>query len=96
MDQEAKPLFFIGASHRAYTSFPDEVQAAKGYALWVSQTCGKHESAKPLTGFGGAGVLPVVVEDHHGDSYRAIYTVGLASAVYLLRQGTAEAGEGPL
>ena len=36
---------------------------------------------KPLKGFGGAGVLDVV-EDSHGDTYRAIYTVRYAEAVY--------------
>jgi phage-related protein len=34
----------------------------------------KHPDAKPLKGFGGAGVLEVV-ENHDGDTYRAVYTV---------------------
>ncbi len=42
-----------------------------------------HESAKPLKGFRGAGVLEVV-EDHDGDTYRAVYTVRLATSVYVL------------
>jgi phage-related protein len=36
-----------------------------------------------LRGFGGAGVLEIV-EDHDGDTYRAVYTVKLTSAVYVL------------
>lgn len=39
--------------------------------------------AKPLKGFGGAGVLEVV-NDHDGDTYRAVYTVRLAGVVYVL------------
>ncbi len=39
--------------------------------------------AKPLKGFGGAGVLEIV-EDHVGDTYRAIYTVGLGGRIYAL------------
>lgn len=39
--------------------------------------------AKPLKGFGGAGVLEVV-EDHDGGAYRAVYTVRHADAVYVL------------
>lgn len=39
--------------------------------------------AKPLKGFGGAGVLEVV-EDHDGDTYRAVYTVKFAGVVYAL------------
>jgi phage-related protein len=54
-----------------------------GYALHVAQTGGKHRDAKPLKGFGSAGVLEVV-EDHQGDAYRAIYTVRYAKAVYVL------------
>jgi phage-related protein len=43
----------------------------------------KHQDAKPLTGFGGAGVLEVV-EDLDGDAYRAVYTVKFGSMVYVL------------
>ena len=43
----------------------------------------KHDQAKPLTGFGSAGVLEVV-EDWRGNTYRAVYTVRLAAAVFVL------------
>ena len=43
----------------------------------------KHDQAKPLKGFGGASVLEVV-EDHMGDTYRAVYTVKIAERVYVL------------
>jgi phage-related protein len=39
--------------------------------------------AKPLKGFGGAGVLEIV-EDHVGNTYRGVYTVRFAGAVYVL------------
>ncbi len=54
-----------------------------GYALHLAQTGGKHLQAKPLRGFGGGGVLEVV-EDHAGDAFRAVYTVRLPAAVYVL------------
>ncbi len=54
-----------------------------GFALWQAQCGKKHADAKPLKGFGGAGVLEVV-EDHEGNAYRAIYTVKLAGAVFVL------------
>ena len=63
--------------------FPDEVRDGVGYALYVAQRGGKHDSVKPLKGFGGAGVLEVV-EDYRGDTYRAVYTVRFATAVYVL------------
>ena len=64
--------------------FPPEVQDAIGYALFQAQQGRKHPHAKPLRGFGSAAVLEIV-EDHAGDTYRAIYTVKLADAVYGLR-----------
>ncbi len=43
----------------------------------------KHKDAKPLRGFGGASVLEVV-EDYDGDTYRAVYTVKFAGAIYVV------------
>jgi phage-related protein len=54
-----------------------------GYALYVAQQGGKHRDAKPLKGFGGAGVVEIMT-DHRGDTFRAVYTVRIAAAVYVL------------
>jgi len=54
-----------------------------GYALYLAQIGKKHESAKLLKGFGGASVLELV-DDHDGDTYRAVNTVRFAAAVYVL------------
>ena len=54
-----------------------------GFALHLAQVGMKHVCAKPLKRFAGAGVLEVA-EDHAGDTYRAVYTVRLANAVYVL------------
>lgn len=54
-----------------------------GFALFQAQVGGKHVDAKPLKGFGGAGVLEVVA-DWEGDTFRAMYTVKFAGAVYVL------------
>lgn len=64
-------------------AMPAEVQDVFGYALHLAQLGQKHPDAKPLKGFGGAGVLEVV-EDFQGDAYRAVYTVRYAEAVYVL------------
>jgi phage-related protein len=42
-----------------------------------------HPDAKPLKGFGSAGIVEIV-EDWRGDSYRAVYTVRFEQAVYVL------------
>ncbi len=80
---EMKPLHWLGSTKRDLTSMPDEVQSTFGYALYLAQTGGKHEHAKPLKGFGSAGVLEVV-ESEAGSTYRAVYTVKIAGAVYVL------------
>ena len=54
-----------------------------GHALYLAQTGRMHMSAKPLRGFGGAGVVELVEDDRQG-SYRAVYTVKFESAVYVL------------
>jgi phage-related protein len=78
-----KPLVWIASSRDDLREFPGEVRAKIGYALFVAQCGLKHESAKPLKGYGGAGVLEVV-EQFSGNAYRAVYTVRLAGRVYVL------------
>ena len=63
--------------------FRREPRESIGLALYFAQKGDKHPSAKPLKGFGGAGVLEIV-ENCEGDSYRAVYTVRLADAIYVL------------
>ena len=78
-----KPVVWIGSTKDDLVAFPEEVVDAIGYALYEAQKGNKHPSAKPLHGFGGAGVLEIV-ENYDGDTYRAIYTVRLAGLVYVL------------
>ncbi len=80
---EPKPVHWVGSSHDDLRLLPEEVTREIGYALWFAQVGDKHPSAKPLKGFKGAGVLEVV-EDHAGDTYRAVYTVRFAKAIYVL------------
>ena len=54
-----------------------------GYALYVAQRGGRHRDTKPLSGFGGAGVVEVV-KDFRGDTFRAVFTLRYAGAVYVL------------
>ena len=77
-----KPLVWIGDSLERVRSFPPAVREEIGFALYQAQIGDKHISAKPLTGF-GPGVLEVI-SDHRGNTFRAVYTVRLASKVYVL------------
>jgi phage-related protein len=80
---EIKPVAWIGSSKVDLSAFPEEVKDSIGFALYVAQQGGKHRDAKPLRGFGGAGILEIV-DDFDGDTYRAIYTVRFAGRVYVL------------
>lgn len=83
MSSTPKPLLWVGTTLEDLKEFPDEVKQGMGYALHIAQLGQKHPDAKPLKGFGGAGVLEVV-EDNDGNTYRAVYTVKLAGYVYAL------------
>lgn len=78
-----KPLFWVGSSKKDLLGMPTEVVDVVGYALYQAQSGNKHQQAKPLRGFGSAGVLEVV-EDHDGSTYRAVYTVRFSNGVYVL------------
>lgn len=77
-----KPLHWVASAKKDYLSFPAEVQDEMGYALGLAQLGGKHPNAKPWKGE-GSGVLEIV-EDHRGDTYRAVYTVRFTEVVYVL------------
>ena len=77
-----KPLHWVASAKRDYMSFPDAVQDEMGYALGLAQLGARHPNAKPWKGE-GPGILEIV-EDHRGDTYRAVYAVRFAEVVYVL------------
>lgn len=78
-----RDLYWVGTSLQDLREFPAGVKEQMGHALHLAQMGDKSPDAKPLAGFGGAGVLEIV-EDFDGDTYRAVYTVKLATGVYVL------------
>lgn len=80
---EEKPLEWIGSSHKDLMALPMDGRRFFGYALSLAQAGDQHDVAKVLKGFGGAGVLEAV-EDDAGGTYRAVYTVRFAEAVFVL------------
>lgn len=75
-------MHWVASAKKDYQAFPPEVQADMGYALGLAQLGAKHPRAKPWKGE-GPGILEIV-EDHRGDTYRAVYTVRFAGVVYVL------------
>ena len=78
-----RSLVWVASARKDLLEMPDQVRSDFGFAFYLAQIGLKHEHAKPLQGFGSASVLEVV-EDFDGDTYRAVYTVRLANAVYVL------------
>jgi phage-related protein len=76
------PVIWVGSSRKDFGEFPDSVKDRMGYVLYVAQQGGKHADAKPLKGYGSAGVAEIV-RDHQGDTFRTVYAVRLAGIVYV-------------
>jgi phage-related protein len=76
-------IAWLASTKKDLLALPDAVIDTFGYALHLAQSGQKHEQAKPLQGFGSAGVLEIV-EDRRGSTYRAVYTVRFAHAVFVL------------
>ncbi|NRR31712.1 type II toxin-antitoxin system RelE/ParE family toxin [Oxalobacteraceae bacterium] len=83
MADRGKQLYWIGSSKKDLMALPLDVRKFFGHALDFAQRGDLHEAAKPLKGFGGAGVIEIV-EDDTGGTYRAVYTVKFAEAVFVL------------
>ena len=72
MDSEQlKPVRWVGSSLKDLKSFPPEVKAEVGHALYV------------LKGFGGVSVMEIVAP-FDGNTWRTMYTVRFRGFVYVL------------
>jgi len=83
MPVNERPIEWIGSSYKDLLNLSADVRRLFGFALSLAQAGDKHDAAKVLKGFGGSGVLEVV-EDDIGGTYRAVYTVKFAEAVFVL------------
>lgn len=82
LSEGERPLDWVGSAKKDFLAFPEPVKVQMGNALGLAQFGGKHPAAKPWKGQ-GPGVLELV-EDHDGDTYRAVYVVRFESIVYVL------------
>jgi phage-related protein len=80
---DPQPLYVVGSARDELRELPGDVKDVFGYALFLAQLGEMHSRSKPLRGFGGASVIEITDSDASG-SYRAIYTVRLADAIYVL------------
>jgi phage-related protein len=83
MSSTDKPLEWVGSSYKDLMVLPAAVRRLFGFAFSLAQAGDKHDAAKVLKGFGSAGVLEVIEDDANG-TFRAVYTVKFAEAVFVL------------
>ena len=83
MLEAEKPLAWISSSKKDLMALPLEVRKFFGHALDFAQRGDKHDAAKVLKGFGGAGVLELVEDgvtgflvDNEDEMLAAIREVG--------------------
>ena len=78
-----KQLLWIGSSRKDMQGLTPALRREFGLELYAAQCGEMPPSAKPLKGFGGAGVLELVADERSG-AYRAVCTVKFQDAVYVL------------
>ena len=76
-------LVWVGPTRKDMRALPQPVRRAFGLALYAVQLGETPPDAKPLRGFGGAGILELI-GDHRGSTFRAVYTVRFEARVYVL------------
>jgi phage-related protein len=82
-DDSLKRVIWIGSSLNDLRRLSETVQDEIGYALYFAQQGRRHPSTKALKGFASAAVLEIIENDAAG-TYRAVYTVKFAGALYVL------------
>lgn len=84
-DPPLRPLVFVGASRKEFMRFPRETIRVMGFRLFAVQAGREPEGEKPLVRgpLKGLGIRELK-DDFDRDTYRVVYTVRLASAVYVL------------
>jgi len=83
MSEVERPVVWVGSSRRDLREFPREVRRDIGRALYAAQDGETDPAAKPMRGFGGGSVVEIIAH-HRGATWRAVYTVRFAEAIYVL------------
>jgi phage-related protein len=84
-DSSLRPLVFLGAAAKEYRRFPRAVMREMGYRLHQVQMGEEVPGEQPLSkgSLKGLGIREIR-DDFDRDTYRVVYTVKLATAVYVL------------
>ena len=83
MNEDLKPVRWVGSAQKDMRAFPAEVRRDFGQALYAAQQGETDPAAKPLKGFGGHAVMEIVAP-FDGNTWRTVYTVRFRGVVYVL------------
>jgi len=82
MDENIKPVVWVGDTRERVQSFPKAVRSDIGAALYDVQKGATPPKAKPFKGV-ASGVLEIVTR-FETDTYRTVYAVQIGRRVYIL------------
>lgn len=77
-----KKIVWVGDSLKHLRELPEQLKDSIGYSLHKVQMGLTPKNAKPLKGIKPA--VMEIVSDHNTDTYRTVYTIKIASVVYVL------------
>ena len=83
MRDAERPVVWVGSSRRDLREFPRAVRRDIGRAIFAAQEGETDPAAKPLRGFGGGSIVEIIAHQR-GDTWRTVYTVRFAEAIYVL------------
>lgn len=83
MSSDTRPIVYLGSSRKDLQKLPFDVRDVFAQGLYEASLGEKPLDSKALKGFGGRNVLELI-EDHRGDTYRAVYTIRFKNALYVL------------
>lgn len=92
IDEQTRPVVWLGDSLKQVREFPAEVRRDIGVALFDAQKGGKSPDAKPFRGV-GSGVFEIVTR-FDTDTYRTVYAVQVGQSVYVLHAFQKKARKG--
>lgn len=78
-----RPLLWVGSSKKDLVALPASVRREFGHGLFLAQIGQRHESSRVLRGFGDACVVELI-ETRSSGTFRAVYTVRFAQAIFVL------------
>ena len=83
MSSDMRPIVYLGSSMKDLKKLPADVRDVFKQGLYDASLGDRPVGSKVLKGFHGRSVVELI-EDHNGDTYRAVYTVKFRERVYVL------------